>query len=384
MQQPVARLTVGYGPFLNDLKARIRSAQARAALAANRELTLLYWEIGRRIVDRQENEGWGRSIIERLADDLQKEFPGAPGFSRSNIWRMRAFFLAYRETTPVLKSRRKTNSRTAVRELHVLDSQGKKSSSKPNLAQPVRELGAAEPPAMVGALPWGHNVLLVERLKKREQRLWYAAKAVENGWTRTVLAHQIDSGLHRRQGQALTNFDRVLPAPQSDLARETLKDPYFFEFLSLGDEVRERDLEKTLLAHVRDFLLELGAGFALVGSQVPIEVDGQTFYIDLLFYHLRLRCYMVVDLKTGEFQPEHAGKMSFYLSAVDHQFRQPDDQPTIGLILCRKKSHLIAEYTLQGTSKPIGVAGYRMMPARLRNTLPSPAELEAGLKDLEP
>lgn len=228
----------------------------------------------------------------------------------------------------------------------------------------------------------GHNVLLVERLKKTEQRLWYAAKAAENGWTRAVLVHQIDSGLHRRQGQALTNFDRVLPAPQSELARETLKDPYIFDFLSLGDEVRERDVEKTLIAHVRNFLLELGAGFALVGTQVPLEVDGQTFYLDLLFYHLRLRCYVVVELKTVDFQPEHAGKMSFYLSAVDHQLRHPDDQPTIGLILCRKKSHLIAEYTLQGTSKPIGVAGYRTMPARLRSTLPSPAELEAGLKDL--
>jgi predicted nuclease of restriction endonuclease-like (RecB) superfamily len=370
--------------LLEDLKSHIRSVQIRAALAVNRELILLYWEIGRRIADRQENEGWGRSVIERLADDLGKEFPDLQGFSRSNIWRMRAFFLAYRQSIAVpAGSPQKAKSRTAVRDLYVSDSKGKRSISRANLAQPVRDLVPAELPPVLESLPWGHNVLLVERLKKMEHRLWYAAKTVENGWSRAVLVHQIESGLHRRQGKALTNFDRVLSPAQSDLARETLKDPYIFDFLSLGDEAQERELERVLVTHVRNFLLELGAGFALVGTQVPLEVDGRDFYLDLLFYHLRLRCYVVVELKVGEFQPEHAGKMSFYLSAVDHQLRHPDDQPSVGLILCKTSSRLVAEYTLQGLAKPIGVAGYRTMPAHLRGTLPSPAQLEAGLGSFE-
>jgi len=382
VQQPVAQLTVGYPALLEDLKTRIRTAQIKAALAVNREMVLLYWEIGRRLVERQENEGWGRSVIERLADDLRTEFPELQGFSRSNIWRMRAFFLAYREVKPALKRSRKTNSRTAVRELEPVDSKGRKAVSKSNLAQPVRELDPVEPPAVVTSLPWGHNVLLVERLKKVDHRLWYAQKAVENGWSRAVLVHQMESALHRRQGQALNNFDRVLPAPQSDLARETLKDPYIFDFLNLGSDIAERDLERGLVAEVRNFLLELGAGFALVGTQVLLEVDGQDFFVDLLFYHLRLRCYVVVELKVVEFLPEHAGKMSFYLSAVDNHLRHPDDQPTIGLILCKTKSRLVAEYTLQGLQSPVGVATYQRMPKHLRVTLPSPAQLEAGLGTL--
>ena len=279
---------MGYPALLEDLKNHIRTAQTRAALMANRELIRLYWEIGRRIVERQEHEGWGKSVIERLAGDLQQEFPGLQGFSRSNIWRMRSFFLSYREET---SSKRK--SRTAVRDLETLDSKGSNTDFDPILAQPVREFDSAQPPAVLAALPWGHNVLLIGRLKQRAQRLWYAQLAIENGWSRAVLVHQIESGLHRRQGQALNNFDRVLPAPQSDLARETLKDPYIFDFLSLGDDIQERELERGLIEQVRRFLLELGAGFALVGTQYALVVDGQDFFLDLLFYHLRLRCYVV-------------------------------------------------------------------------------------------
>jgi len=374
VQEALAQLTVGYPALLEDLKNHIRTAQTRAALMANRELIRLYWEIGRRIVERQEHEGWGKSVIERLAGDLQKEFPGLQGFSRSNIWRMRSFCLSYREET---SSKRK--SRTAVRDLETSDSKGSNTDLGPILAQPVRDLDLSQPPAVLAALPWGHNVLLIGRLKQRAQRLWYAQRAIENGWSRAILVLQIESGLHRRQGQALNNFDRVLPAPQSDLARETLKDPYIFDFLSLGDDVQERELERGLIEQVRRFLLELGAGFALVGTQYALVVDGQDFFLDLLFYHLRLRCYVVVELKVADFQPEHAGKMSFYLSAVDNLLRHRDDQPTIGLILCKTKSRMVAEYTLQGQQKPIGVASYRTMPAHLRGTLPSPREIEAGL-----
>ena len=374
MQQPVAQLALDYPLLLEDLKGRIRAAQTRAALSVNRELIHLYWEIGRRMVERQDQEGWGRSVIERLAGDLQQEFPGLRGFSRSNIWRMRSFFLAYREEVF-----RKPNSRIS----EPLDSIALNPDFEPILAQPVRELDLSAPPADLTALPWGHNVLLIERLKRRGHRLWYARKAAENGWSRAVLLHQIDSGLHRRQGKALNNFDRVLPAPQSDLARETLKDPYIFDFLNLGDDMQERDLHRGLIEQVRRFLLELGAGFALVGTQYPLTVDGRDFFLDLLFYHLHLRCYVVVELKVADFEPEHAGKMSFYLSAVDNLLRHPDDQPTIGLILCKTKHRLVAEYTLQGQQKPIGVASYRTLPSHLRGTLPSPKELETCLVGLE-
>lgn len=331
-----AYLPQDYTEFFEQLKARILAAQARAAAAANRELLQLYWQIGRDIVLRQEREGWGTAVIERLALDLGRAFPGVAGFSARNLWRMRAFYLAYPSGSGI--------SATAVAEI-----------------------------------PWGHHVVLLEKLKADGERQWYARAAIEHGWSRNVLVHQIEGGLHRRQGKAVTNFQRVLPAPQSDLAQGSLKDPYLFDFLSLGSEAHERDLERALLSHVRKFLLELGAGFALVGSQYHLEVGGEDFYLDLLFYHLELRCYVVIDLKSGPFQPEHAGKMSFYLSAVDNLLRKPGDASTIGLILCKDQNRMIAEYSLQGLHNPIGLATYQLMPEHLREVLPSPAQLETEL-----
>jgi predicted nuclease of restriction endonuclease-like (RecB) superfamily len=340
-----------YAEFLEQVKARILQAQTRAAFAVNRELLHLYWEMGRDIVLRQEREGWGTAVIERLAQDLGRAFPGVAGFSTRNLWRMRAFYLAYPPGSEFLP-------------------------------QPVAEIGSASRPVLpqaVAEVPWGHHVVLLEKLKEPTERQWYARAAIENGWSRNVLVHQIGGGLHRRQGKALTNFQRVLPAPQSDLAQGSLKDPYLFDFLSLGAEAHERDLERALLSHVRKLLLEMGAGFALVGSQYHLEVGGEDFYLDLLFYHLGLRCYVVIDLKSGPFQPEHAGKMSFYLSAVDDLLRKSGDQPTIGIILCKDQNRLIAEYSLQGLQKPIGVATYQLMPEYLREALPSPAQLETEL-----
>jgi predicted nuclease of restriction endonuclease-like (RecB) superfamily len=307
--------------------------------AVNRELVLLYWAIGRRILENQRLEGWGAKVIDRLSQDLRKTFPEMTGFSSRNLKYMRAFAEAW---------------------------------SDEGFVQ-----------AVLAQIPWYHNTTLLDKVKDSAVREFYVRQTIVHGWSRAVLVHQIESRLHRRQGKALNNFDRVLPAPQSDLARETLKDPYIFDFLTLGDEVQERELERGLIEQVRRFLLELGAGFALVGTQYLLTVDGQDFFLDLLFYHLRLRCYVVVDLKVGDFQPEHAGKMSFYLSAVDNLLRHADDQPTIGLILCKTKSRMVAEYTLQGQQKPIGVASYRTLPARLRNTLPSPKELEARFVGLE-
>ena len=344
----------GYAEFLTGLKERIRTAQVRAALAVNRELVALYWEIGRAVVERQQAEGWGRAVIERLAKDLQTAFPRVGGFSPSNVWRMRGFYLAY--TAEMTK-----------------------------LAQPVRELDGANLPTAVAEIPWGHNILLVEKLDDPVARLWYARMTTEQGWSRSVLQMQIEAGAHKRQGKAMTNFAATLPAPQSDLARDLLKDPYNFEFLTLADDAQERHLQAGLLEHLREFLIELGVGFAFVGSRYPLEVGGKDYFLDLLFYHLKLRAFVVIELKVTEFEPEHLGKMNFYLSAVDSQLRHPDDRPSIGLILCPVKNSVVVEYALRDTAKPIGVAGYtagKVLPEDVRDQLPSPERLEEELQKL--
>jgi predicted nuclease of restriction endonuclease-like (RecB) superfamily len=337
-QQPAAQLPAGYAELLESLKARIREAQVRAALSVNRELVLLYWHIGREILQRQEREGWGAKVIDRLARDLRREFPDMKGFSPRNLKYMRAFAEAWPD-------------------------------------EQIVQQAAAQ-------IPWFHNVVLLEKVKDHAARLWYAQQTIEHGWSRNVLVHQIESKLYQRQGKAITNFERTLPAPQSDLARSLIKDPYVFDFLSLGPGAQERDLERALLNHVRDFLLELGKGFAFVGSQYRLDVGGEEFYIDLLFYQLRLRCFVVIDLKIGEFKPEYAGKMNFYLSAVDDLLRHSEDRPSIGLILCKSQNRLVAEYALRDVSKPMGIATYRLteaLPADLQENLPSIEELKKEL-----
>ncbi len=308
-------------------------ARLKAAVAVNRELILLYWSIGRDILARQTAEGWGARVIDRLADDLRREFPEITGLSPRNLKYMRAFAEAFPDGAIVQQ--------------------------------------------IVAQLPWGHNVKLIEALKDSAERLWYARKAVEHGWSRNVLVHQIESGLYRRQGKALTNFSRTLPAPQSDLAQELIKDPYSFDFLPFGPEVSERELQRGLLEHLRSLILELGKGFAFAGSQYHLEVGSQDYYLDLLFYHLRLRCFVVVELKIEEFKPEFAGKMNFYLSAVDDQLRHATDAPSIGIILCKGKNEVIVEYALRDSAKPMGVAEYRLsaaLPERLQTELPTVAE----------
>lgn len=341
----------GYAALLEDLKQRIRAAQVKAALSVNRELIALYWHIGKSIAERQRAAGWGKSVVDRLAADLQREFPGVTGFSPQNLWYMRAFYLGWTEDVQ-------------------------------NLQQPVGELDGQSLPQPAAAIPWGHNIQLITKLKAPVARLWYARQTVEHGWSRAVLVHQIESDLFGRQGKAITNFQATLPPPQSDLAQQVLKDPYNFEFLTLAADARERELERGLLAQLRRFLLELGAGFAFVGEQHHIEVAGEDFYLDLLFYHLRLRCFVVIDLKMQPFKPEFAGKMNFYLSAVDDLLRHKDDHPSIGLILCKEKNRLVVEYALRDTQKPIGVSAYRIterLPERLKGSLPTVEQLEAEL-----
>lgn len=324
----------GYAALVAELKQRITDARLRAALSVNRELVLLYWGIGRDILSRQQSEGWGTKVIDRLAIDLGRTFPEMTGLSARNLKYMRAFAEAWPDLEFVQQ--------------------------------------------VVALLPWGHNVRLLDAVKTLPERAWYVRQAIENGWSRNVLVHQIESGLFSRQGGALTNFTRTLPAGQSELAQQILKDPYSFDFLSLGPEMLERDLERGLIEHLRALILELGKGFAFVGSQYHLEVAGQDYYLDLLFYHLRLRCFVVIELKIEDFKPEFAGKMNFYLSAVDDQLRHKDDQPTIGIILCKGRNELVVEYSLRDTAKPMGVAQYKVsasLPSRLQQDLPTIEEL---------
>jgi predicted nuclease of restriction endonuclease-like (RecB) superfamily len=325
----------GYPELLQDLKGRIERAQVRAAFAVSRELVLLYWSIGSDILARQGNEGWGTKVIERLAHDLQVEFPGVEGFSPRSLKYMRSFAEAWPDK------------------------------------QIVQQVAAL--------LPWGHHMVLLDRVKEPVLREWYLRAALEYGWSRNVMVLQIKSGLHEREGKALTNFHRALPPPDSDLAEQILKDPYNFDFLTVSKKAHEREIERGLLIHLRDLLLELGRGFAFVGSQVPLEVGGETFYIDLLFYHVRLHSYFVVELKTGKFKPEWAGKLNFYLSAVDGLMRSGQDGPTIGLLLCESHRSPIVEYTLQNIDKPIGVSSYRVtreLPATIREEVPTVEDLQ--------
>lgn len=329
----------GYQDTLTALVERVRAARVRAQRRVNEELVLLYWEIGHEILLRQEREGWGAKVIDRLARDLRAVFPDM-GMSARNLKYMRAFARAWQDREIV---------------------QGR-------LAQ----------------LSWWHQIALLEKLDSSEVRLWYAEKAGELGWTRDALVHQIEGALHLRQGRGPTNFERTLPTPQSELAQELSKNPYVFGFLGLDEQASERAVERGLMEQVERFLLEMGEGFAVVARQRHIEVGGQDFFIDLLLYQLVLRCYVVVELKVGDFKPEYAGKTNFYLAAVDDLIKRPDDQPTIGLILCKSANEAVVEYALRDVSAPIQVSEYRAqpLPEPLRRELPAAAEIEAVLRAL--
>lgn len=377
-------IPTSYAPLLADLKARVRAAQVKAALSVNRELILLYWHIGREILRAQKAEGWGAKVVERLAKDLAAEFPEMGGFSARNLKYMRSFVEEWEPTEIVQQPVALLTSPIVPQAVTPLRKAKVQQPVAPIGLQPVSKLEDG-PPEPLALLPWSTNLILLHKLKDPATRLWYARKTLEHGWSRAVLTVQIESRLHERSGKAITNFDRTLPPAQSDLAREALKDPYTFDFLSLSEEAQERDLERGLVQHIQQFLLELGAGFSFVGRQVRIEVGGDEYSLDLLFYHLRLRCFVVVDLKMKPFEPEFAGKMNFYLSAVDDQMRHPDDAPTIGLLLCKdSRNRLKVEYALRDVKKPIGVAEWQTrlvesLPKKLRGSLPTVEELEREL-----
>ena len=337
-----------YSQFIKFLKEKVRSAQLRASLSVNRELIKLYWELGRDVVERKEKEGWGSKVIERIAKDLQNEFPGIEGFSKSNVFRMKAFYLAYEK-----------------------------------VAQSVRQLEKLP----IFSIPWGHNIAIFQQIKSEKERLWYANMTIEEGWSRDELLGSIKRNWFKRYGKAITNFETRLPNPHSHLAQQTLKDPLHFDFLELKDEHDERELEDGLLDHIEKFMRELGQGFTFYGRQVPIEVGGKDFFIDLLFYHVRLRCYFVIELKATDFKPEFAGKMNFYLTAVDKLLKHKTDNPSIGLLICKKKNDFVAEYALQDIRKPMGVVGYETkivedLPQKLQDKLPTVTEIEQELNKL--
>ena len=344
---PTLLLPESYPVLLENIKTRIRESQIRAAMSVNQELIKLHWWIGSEIVKKQEIEGWGSQVIDRLCKDVQISLPGLKGFSRSNVFYMRTFYSSYAKV------------QQAVGQMEV-------------------------PPDYCLNIPWGHNVILINKVKNLNEREWYARRVVENGCSRSILEMWIETGLYHRQGKAPNNFQKALPSPYSDLAEQVIKDPYCFDFLTLVDEAHEKEIEDGLITHLQKFLLELGNGFAFVGRQVPLRVGNEDFYLDLLFYHIKLRCYFLIELKAVKFKPDFAGQINFYLSAIDDKLRQPQDNPTIGLILCRGKDNLIVEYALRNNSSPITVANFetqiaKALPDNLKGTLPTVEEIEAEL-----
>lgn len=376
-------LPTGYGLFLRAVKERIRVSQIRAALSVNAELIQLYWDIGRTIVRRQKLERWGAAVIPRLARDIANAMPEVRGFSERNIKLMTQFATEYPSLfqfgQPVVAQIADGTVTHPIGQPVV--AQLPADSKSPLLPAKLSDGVTLEMVQQVAAqLPWAHNVLLIQTVKDIPARLWYMRQSFEQGWSRNILALQIKSNAHKRRGKGVNNFHRTLPPMQSDLAEQLLKDPYVFDFLTIAEPFRERELELGLLHHLEKFLLELGQGFAFVGRQFHFVVGKDDCYLDLLFYHLRLRCFVVVDLKRGPFRAEYAGKMNFYCNVVDDRLRHADDQPTIGLILCQDKNKVIAEYALKGMSKAIGVSEYeltRSLPDKLKSSLPSIAEIEA-------
>lgn len=337
-----------YNKLLIDIKQRIRQSQSKAILSANSEMIFMYWDIGKMLVEKQKLEGWGAAVIPKLSNDIHNDLPEIKGFSERNIGRMIAFYREYPDLQTILP-------------------------------QAVAKIPDK---AIFGGIPWGHHILLIEKIKDLPVRFWYMEQTATNGWNRNTLAAMIKSDQYNRHGTLANNFDKTLAMPQSEMVRQALKDPYIFDFLTLSEPFAERELEMELIKHLEKFLIELGAGFAFVGRQYHLEISNKDFYIDLLFYHLRLRCFIVIELKKGEFKPEYVGKMNFYCSAVDDALKHASDEKTIGLILCESKDKVFAEYALRDIHKPIGVSEYeltRALPDNLKGSLPSIEDLEAEL-----
>jgi predicted nuclease of restriction endonuclease-like (RecB) superfamily len=335
------RIEPSYITFFSEIKGKIQTAQIKASIKVNEELLRLYWELAQMIVAKQKESNWGDNFIEQISNDLKIEFPNIKGFSVSNIKYMRQWYQFFSKSPQVVGE--------------------------------------------IFQIPWGHNREIITKIKHPEEALFYVQKTVENSWSRAVLVHQLESGLYHREGKAISNFEKKLPAAHSDLAKAILKDPYCFDFLTLSQKHTERELENALMEQLTHFLLELGNGFAFVGRQYRLEVAGDEFWIDLLFYHIKLKCYIVVELKTVKFKPEFAGQLNFYVSAIDGEVKEANDNPTLGILICKSKNDTVVEYALQTSTNPIGVSAYELtaqLPQEFRATLPSIQAIEANLNHI--
>lgn len=369
-------IELNYKQLLGAIKQQVQSAQAKAALAVNSSLIQLYWNMGKMIAENQALFEGRNNYVEQLAKDLKEEFPDMKGFSKRNIFYFRKLYLFYANSSVQQAAALKVEN-TEVTPVQQLAASGVEASVQQAVSLNWNILG----------VPWGHHMLVLDKTKTSEEALFYLQQIIENNWSRAILTLQIEQDLYKRQGKAITNFKTTLPEHQALMATQILKDPYNFGFLTLEPKMQELDIEKQLTDHITKFLLELGKGFAFIGRQYPLQVGEKDYRLDLLFYHIRLRCFVVIDLKVVEFEPEFAGKMNFYLSVVDDQIKVTDDQPSIGIILCKNKNRLEVEYALQGMSKPIGVSEFTLtqaLPAELRSTLPTVEEFENELnKELE-
>ncbi|MDR1652825.1 MAG: PDDEXK nuclease domain-containing protein [Prevotellaceae bacterium] len=368
-----------YKQWLGELKQRIRQSQIKAAIKVNSELLRLYWDLGRDIVVRQMDAAWGSGFFEQLSKDLRSEFPEMKGFSTSNLYYIKQFYLFYSQTIPDFQQ---LAGKLEESNFHQLGGEIQPTDNKKNIIP--QQLVAELENHPIFQIPWFHHVQIFTKCKSIKEALFYVQKTIQNSWSRAVLMNFMEADLYSAQGKALNNFSKLLPESQSDLANEILKDPYNFDFLTLTEPYKEKELEDALTTNITKFLLELGQGFAYVGRQVPVKIGKKERFIDLLFYHLDLRCYMVIELKAGEFEAEHTGKLGLYISAINHQRKKNTDNPTIGLLICKTKDNIEVEYSLESSSQPIGISEYQLwkaLPENYKSALPSIEEIEAGLKN---
>jgi len=377
--------SAAYAHWLSTIKRRVQQVQSQAAVSVNRELLTFYWELGCDIIEQQKNATWGTGFLKQLSEDLSSAFPSLKGFSYRNIRSIKQWCQFYLDHSANLATSCSQTDPPANKSTQPTGDE--ESTNLATACGQIEQLAVAQLPEAVlesiTSIPWGHNIAIISKCSSIKKALYYVDQTITHGWSRSVLVHQIESDLFAREGTATSNFANTLPPAQSDLAQQTLKDPYIFDFLTLTKEHNERDLENQLTDHISKFLIELGAGFAYLGRQVPLQVSDRDFFLDLLFYHTRLHCYVVIELKTGDFEPEFAGKLNFYLTAVDETLRSERDEPTIGILLCKTKNKMIAEYALSDINKPIGVSEYELtqsLPDSLKPSLPSIEELEAELQ----
>ena len=409
------RPTKAYHHWLKQLKERIRSAQIKAALKVNAELLSLYWHLGNEIIDKEKSADWGDKWLYKLSDDLMSEFPEMKGFSHTNLKYIRRWVGFYNSNSVIgqqvvaqienlasaqqpvgsivqqvagqlpKSSKRQQAVARSVKKTAAQKGRKKAGAILPKVAAQFGQQAVDQLPAMLTTIPWGHHLQIITKCKDINEALFYIAQTTEHNWSRAVLVHQMETGLYKRKGKALSNFEYTLPAPQNDLARELLKSSYNLDFLGLSEKANEKELEDALINHLINFLLELGNGFAFIGRQYMVKVEEQEFFIDLLFYHTRLHAYVVVELKMDDFKPEYAGKLNFYLSVIDDKLKTKDDQPSIGLLLCKKAGKLVVEYALKNMNKPMSVSEYHLtekIPAKMKGKLPTIKEIEAGLKEI--